>query len=386
MDINLSQVETPENLLENQTQSGNPCSISMVALPDDSFTPECRLRTIGELDTPDESKPLIGNGVTTCEIPPEPAVGVNLTEASAQQNTGSMGRSQISTLQSVVSEPLNNPSQSRRPYTPAGTQPNSNEYGSMQFKSLGSSSEIGPRQVHPDQLVEFFKDMPRRRYAPEAIIKQRRLGLIVRCFPFTYQNMSLFFSCPTQVKYQTRLTASTRQHSDVFDSDDEEIELTSESALAALQSAAEAGRAWAAEAEATEHAIKEVEETQENSFLSWSRLFTTTPKPSSTPNHRLTAPRDNTANVARRSVADDYQNSTEKYDDEDSTTAISGWRLMTLSAAFLTGASLVGLTVLLETEIHSPLTAAIRSHPWLLEFDARYYRPFRSALFSWWRR
>lgn len=44
------------------------------------------------------------------------------------------------------------------------------------------------------------------------------------------------------------MNASTREHSDLFDSEDEEIELTSESALAALESAAEAGQAWAAEA------------------------------------------------------------------------------------------------------------------------------------------
>lgn len=169
---------TPENLLEDQAQSGNPHSISMVALPNDSLASECRLRTIGELDTPEESKAPFGNGVMVRQASPGPAVGLSFAEASAQQNTGSMSRSQISTRRSVASEPLSNSHQSRRLYTSFGAQPNSSECDSVRLKSLGCSSEMGPRQVHPDQLVTFFKDMPRRRYAPEAIIKQRKLGTL----------------------------------------------------------------------------------------------------------------------------------------------------------------------------------------------------------------
>ncbi|VDP73406.1 unnamed protein product [Echinostoma caproni] len=358
LDITMDHIGTPENMLENQTQAGNPHSISMVALPHDSLTPECRLRTIGEVDTPDKAQPPIGNGFTTCETATvEHAVGLNLVDASVQQSTGSVGRSQISTLQSVVSEPLNNSNQTGRLYT-LGAQQSTTECDSMRLKSLGSS-EVALRQVHPDQLVVYFKDMPRRRYAPEAIIKQRKL-----------------------VKCQASLNTGAHMHSDIFDTDDEESELTPESALAALQSAAEAGQAWAAEGDESE--IKEIEQPPGTApLLSFSRLFNNSSASSSSPNHEPDRLQTHTTAVDVQAPSTGHSNTSE---DNDAVVPVSGWRLMALSAAFLTGASLVGLTVLLETEIHSPLTAAIRSHPWLLEFDARYYRPLRSAFFSLWRR
>lgn len=73
-------------------------------------------------------------------------------------------------------------------------------------------------------------------------------------------------------------------------------------------------------------------------------------------------------------------------DSESSTEPVSIWRFAAVSAGFMTCASIFGLALILEAEVHSPIMATIRGHPWFLDFDSRFYRPMRSALLGFWRR
>lgn len=65
---------------------------------------------------------------------------------------------------------------------------------------------------------------------------------------------------------------------------------------------------------------------------------------------------------------------------------LSGWRMLAVSAGFLTTISILGVALLLDTEAHSPLVNTIRAHTWLPSWDDRLLRPIRSAFLGFWHR
>ncbi|KAF5395132.1 hypothetical protein PHET_07295 [Paragonimus heterotremus] len=284
-------------------------SISMVALTNDALAPEFAMQPIGERDSVEEHEGW--NNVSTAKHNQEPLAA----------NSGSFCRSHVSAYNSAVSEPT----ASRQPMF--SSEEESKENVECQVRQLGDVVQL-PANVHQEQLVGFFKELPRRRYTPEAQVKQRKLE-----------------------RAQRRHRSGELRNPDIFDSDiEEDDDLSTGAAIAELHAVAEAGRVWATGA----------------------------------PN---SLPQVNSDSVGASGAAVKPQDSSlELITSENDSSTVSGWRILAISAGFLTGASVIGMALLLETDVHSPLTAAIREHPWVLDFDARYYRPIRVALSNFWRR
>ncbi|KAF7232290.1 hypothetical protein EG68_06624 [Paragonimus skrjabini miyazakii] len=284
-------------------------SISMVALTNDALAPEFAMQPIGERDSVEEGEGW--NNVNTIKHNREPLAA----------NSGSFCRSHVSAFNSALSEPT----ASRQPMF--SSEEESKENVECQVRQLGDVVQL-PANVHQEQLVGFFKELPRRRYAPEAQLKQRKLE-----------------------RAQRRHRSGELRNPDIFDSDiEEDDDLSTGAAIAELHAVAEAGRVWATGA----------------------------------PN---SMPQVNSDPVgASGSAVKPQDSSLALVTSENDSSTVSGWRILAISAGFLTGASVIGMALLLETDVHSPLTAAIREHPWVLDFDARYYRPVRVALSNFWRR
>ncbi|KAF6774635.1 hypothetical protein AHF37_06459, partial [Paragonimus kellicotti] len=124
---------------------------------------------------------------------------------------------------------------------------------------------------------------------------------------------------------QRRHRSGELRNPDIFDSDiEEDDDLSTGAAIAELHAVAEAGRVWATGA----------------------------------PN---SMPQVNSDSVGLAAKPQD--SSLELVTLENDSSTVSGWRILAISAGFLTGASVIGMALLLETDVHSPLTAAIREHP-----------------------
>ncbi|CAH8521927.1 unnamed protein product [Heterobilharzia americana] len=209
--------------------------------------------------------------------------------------------------------------------------------------------------IDPNQLVPLFINIPKRRFSTEARRRQRKL----------LRNQSKYGLCQ-------------HEHSDLFDTDDEcDDDTSSEAAVEALNSAAEAGEAWLANESAKVNTKPVSPERSWFSFLYRSSTEKTNQKDITMKgNHSLHSNESNDPTYAHD----------EDIDSENNIKSVSLWRFAAVSAGLLTCASLFGLALILEAEIHSPFMATIRGHPWLLDFDSRFYRPIRSSLFGFWRR
>ncbi|KAA3673313.1 uncharacterized protein DEA37_0005878 [Paragonimus westermani] len=281
----------------------------MVALTNDALAPEFTMQPIGERDSVEGGEEW--NNVNTANHNQEPLAA----------NSGSFCRSHVSAFNCALSEP----GAPRQPMF--SSEGESKENAECQVRHLGDVVRL-PANVHQEQLVGFFKELPRRRYAPEAQLKQRKLERV-----------------------QRRHRSGELRNPDIFDSDiEEDDDLSADAAIAELHAVAEAGRVWATGAP-----------------------------------DRIPQVNPDSVGVSG-SAAKPQDSSLELVTSENDGSTMSGWRILAISAGFLTGASVIGMALLLETDVHSPLTAAIREHPWVLDFDARYYRPVRVALSNFWRR
>ncbi|KAH8878146.1 FERM domain-containing protein 3 [Schistosoma japonicum] len=214
--------------------------------------------------------------------------------------------------------------------------------------------------VSSNQLVPLFANLPKRRFSTEArkrqLMKQSKYGL------------------------------SQHEHSDLFDTDDEcdYDDTSSEAAVEALNSVAKAEEALLTN-EAAQVTKKRMSSSPGKSWFSFLYSSSNTEKESK----QSTSVQEETISNANHSPLLNVRNndvrSAEANSEPSTAEPISVWRLAAVSAGFLTCASIFGLALILEAEVHSPIMATIRGNPWLLDFDSRFYRPMRSALLGFWR-
>ncbi|CAL8076858.1 unnamed protein product [Calicophoron daubneyi] len=347
-----SRVEQPEYLSGNRTRSGNIYSQSMVTLQTAPLISEGAMMPIDEQQTEDQTELTFGDRIHV---------------SSKLMDHGSLARSQTSALQSTFSEPLN---ASQSPLDMSirkkGASLGAEGLGGVPFSACMV-------HVHAEQMAPFFEDLPRRRYAPLSEIRQRKL-----------------------IKNLGRRGPGVEDHGDIFDTDDEKErnELSSEAAIAALDAAADAGEAWADATEAT-HVVSESLAKPAESAESLS-MAPSTPVISDetflTPNHQqslpssqslLLEPKEEVLVIDEHTVTSDIP---PEQEEQIVPTTSGSWGFLAVSAGLLTGVSALGMAFLLETEAHSPIASAIRENPWFVDFETRYYRPFRNAVLNFWRR
>ncbi|CAH8549747.1 unnamed protein product [Schistosoma margrebowiei] len=220
----------------------------------------------------------------------------------------------------------------------------------------------GPFVVNSSQLVPLFTNLPKHRFSTEAKRRQREI-----------------------LKQQSKYGLYQQNHSDIFDTDDEcdNDDTSSEAAVEALNSAAEAGEAWLTN-ELGQEDKKRISLSPAKSWFSFFHSSNTEKEDKQTSSVQS----ENTRNANHSSLLNLTNNDTSVTDigSESSTEPVSVWRFAAVSAGFMTCASIFGLALILEAEVHSPIMATIRGHPWFLDFDSRFYRPMRSALLGFWRR
>ncbi|KAA3671064.1 uncharacterized protein DEA37_0006701 [Paragonimus westermani] len=194
-----------ENFQSDHVKSSSTAhSISMVALTNDALAPEFTMQPIGERDSVEGGEEW--NNVNTANHNQEPLAA----------NSGSFCRSHVSAFNCALSEP----GAPRQPMF--SSEGESKENAECQVRHLGDVVRL-PANVHQEQLVGFFKELPRRRYAPEAQLKQRKLERV-----------------------QRRHRSGELRNPDIFDSDiEEDDDLSADAAIAELHAVAEAGRVWA---------------------------------------------------------------------------------------------------------------------------------------------
>ncbi|KAH8878142.1 FERM domain-containing protein isoform 2 [Schistosoma japonicum] len=218
--------------------------------------------------------------------------------------------------------------------------------------------------VSSNQLVPLFANLPKRRFSTEARKRQREL-----------------------LMKQSKYGLSQHEHSDLFDTDDEcdYDDTSSEAAVEALNSVAKAEEALLTN-EAAQVTKKRMSSSPGKSWFSFLYSSSNTEKESK----QSTSVQEETISNANHSPLLNVRNndvrSAEANSEPSTAEPISVWRLAAVSAGFLTCASIFGLALILEAEVHSPIMATIRGNPWLLDFDSRFYRPMRSALLGFWRR
>ncbi|CAH8498898.1 unnamed protein product [Schistosoma turkestanicum] len=231
--------------------------------------------------------------------------------------------------------------------------------------TLSSSSNV---IFNSNQLVPLFTNLPKRRFSTEARKRQREL-----------------------LRKQSKYGLYQQDHLDLFDTDDDECDYddtTSEAAVEAINSAAKAGEAWLTN-ELEKDSEKHISPSPVKSWFSFLHL-SNTQKENKQTTSVVQKKKDihNTNNHS--SISNITQNNdtpdTDSNDSESSVEPVSIWRFAAISAGFMTLASIFGLALILEAEVHSPIMASIRGHPWFLDLDSRFYRPMRSVLLGFWRR
>ncbi|RTG89671.1 uncharacterized protein DC041_0012055 [Schistosoma bovis] len=227
---------------------------------------------------------------------------------------------------------------------------------------VSSHNLSGPFVVNSNQLVPLFTNLPKHRFSTEAKRRQREI-----------------------LKQQSKYGLYQQNHSDIFDTDDEcdNDDTSSEAAVEALNSAAKAGEAWLTN-ELGQEGKKRISLSPAKSWFSFFHSSNTEKDDKQTSSVQS----ENVRNANHSSLLNLTNNDTSvtDIDSESSTEPVSIWRFAAVSAGFMTCASIFGLALILEAEVHSPIMATIRGHPWFLDFDSRFYRPMRSALLGFWRR
>ncbi|KAG5445434.1 FERM domain-containing protein 3 [Clonorchis sinensis] len=330
-DISKSHLEHVENFCADKIQSAGAHSISMVALTQDVVAPGRAMQVIGEVESGERTD---FAGAASMSV----SDNLVLTRTANAQETS---KDQTGTLLSMT----------------ATTLPNNFEDAAFVQQHLADVLPL-PRTVPSELLAPLFKELPRRRYTHEAKIRQHKL-----------------------LQIQKRHLSGEERNAEIFDTDEDETEAIAE--LDAITEAADHG--WMKKTESATQ--NPVQNSSPGSFFS--RFFSTPSKASSTskPVDASSSQHQNRSGTSSSIYHSAASMTSQEHEEEgEEPVPASAWSIMLTSAGILTGLSLVGLALILETEVHSPLMVAFREHPWILDFDARYYRPFRTALFGFWRR
>lgn len=332
LDIGKSHLEPVENFCADKIQSAGSHSVSMVALTQDAVAPGRAMQVIGE-DESSERTDFAGAASMSVSD------NLVLTRPAHSQETSN---DQTDSLLNMT----------------ATTLPNNIEDAAFVQQHVAEVLPL-PRKVPSELLAPLFKELPRRRYTHQAKVRQHKL-----------------------LQSQKRHPSGEERNAEIFDTDEDETEAIAE--LDAITEAADHGRTNKTDS-ATQNPVQN---SSPGSFFS--RFFSTPSKVSSAskPVDASSSQHQNrsgTSSSIYHSAASMASQEHEEEEDRESVPA-SAWSIILTSAGILTGLSLVGLALILETEVHSPLMVAFREHPWILDFDARYYRPFRTALFGFWRR
>nr|CAH8848898.1 unnamed protein product [Trichobilharzia regenti] len=315
---------TDENLSLNHPTTNNPYSLSMVALSNDTGRSMNAINENGHED---------GESTQTA-----PATSLSLLAP--------LGHSQVPAF--------SEPSVTRNVASSSATGSIENQDVSQNQSNLSGNVVV----VNANQLAPLFTNIPKRRFSTEARRRQRRL-----------------------LKKQAKYGLCQHEHSDIFDTDDEcdGDDTSSEAAVEALHSAAQAGEAWLANETASQ--------TQKSPAKSWFSYLRPSSGEKKTRQSRSIQNKDiRHANHSPRLNPIIDSPTSDIGSQRDAGEAVSVWRFAAVSAGFITFASLFGLALILEAEVHSPIMSSIRGHPWLLDFDSRFYRPMRTALLGFWRR
>lgn len=256
----------------------------------------------------------------------------------------------------------------------------------INIKALDSTKTNMP-YVNAAQLAPYFINFPKNKYIPEAVLRHRKL-----------------------LHQQYRGGLSQHEIADIFDTDEDEQlrsesteqDNTSQAAVDAVNSAAEAG----AQLLANDQQVIEASPPTSSSTRQWFNFFKRPSSGSAESQSDLRiscTPEQDTVFVGTEMTTELTQcihqeknkmEDQEELEVEEEKEAKKGndfkfnsaWHVTIATLGLVTGVSLIGLALLLEAEIRSPFVTALRGHPWLLDFDARYYRPLRSALLNLWRR
>ncbi|TGZ56956.1 hypothetical protein CRM22_010055 [Opisthorchis felineus] len=330
-DIGNSHLEPVENFCVDKIQSAGAHSVSMLALTQDVVAPGRAMQVIGEVESGERTD---FAGAASMSV----SDNLALTGPAHAQETS---KDQTGTLLNMT----------------ATTIPNNIEDAAFVEQHLVDVLPL-PRTVPSELLAPLFKELPRRRYTNEAKIRQHKL-----------------------LQIQKRHLSGEERNAEIFDTDEDETEAIAE--LDAITEAAD--HDWMTKTEsATQNPVQNLSPGSFFSrFFSTSSKVPSTSKPvdASSSQHQT---RSGTSSSIYHSAAS--MTSQEHGEEGEESVPASAWSIILTSAGILTGLSLVGLALILETEVHSPLMVAFREHPWVLDFDARYYRPFRTALFGFWRR
>ncbi|CAH8564003.1 unnamed protein product [Schistosoma rodhaini] len=231
-----------------------------------------------------------------------------------------------------------------------------------QVNSHDHSNLSGSFSVNSNLLVPLFANLPKHRFSTEARKRQREI-----------------------LKKQSKYGLYQQNHSDLFDTDDEcdNDDTSSEAAVEALNSASKAGEAWLTN-ELGQKGEKQISFSPAKSWFSFLHSSSTEKGDKQTSSVQSKDIRNSNHSSLLNLTNNDTPDT--DIDSDSSTEPVSIWRFAAISAGFMTCASIFGLALILEAEVHSPIMATIRGHPWFLDFDSRFYRPIRSALLGFWRR
>lgn len=231
-----------------------------------------------------------------------------------------------------------------------------------QVNSHDHSNLSGSFAVNSNLLVPLFANLPKHRFSTEARKRQREI-----------------------LKKQSKYGLYQQNHSDLFDTDDEcdNDDTSSEAAVEALNSAAKAGEAWLTN-ELGQEGKKQISLSPAKSWFGFLHSSSTEKGDKQISSVQSKDVRNSNHSSLLNLTNNDTPDT--DIDSDSSSEPVSIWRFAAISAGFMTCASIFGLALILEAEVHSPIMATIRGHPWFLDFDSRFYRPMRSALLGFWRR